>query len=133
MDNNIREFERWFEQAKFDSDAAEDSLKAGNYEWACFQAQQSGEKALKSFLFLKGKRGILTHSVDRLIKECIRVERSFNQLSETKELDQYYVPTRYPNGLPDQIPHRFYNKKDAEKCVSYARKILKLIQRLSKR
>lgn len=131
MNNNVREFERWFEQAKFDSVAAKDSLKAGNYEWACFQAQQAGEKALKSFLFLKGKRGVLTHSVDRLIKECMKIDHKFSQILEAKELDQYYVPTRYPNGLPDGIPHQFYNKKDAEKCVSYAKKILTLIKRLS--
>lgn len=63
----------------------------------------------------------------------MKIGRGFKQLSETKELDQYYVPTRYPNGLPDEIPHQFYNKKDAEKCVSYARKILRLVEKLSKR
>lgn len=133
MNNNRREFERWFEQAKFDSNAAQDSLEAGNHEWACFQAQQAGEKALKSFLFLKGKRGILSHSVDRLIKECTKINKEFDQLSETKELDQYYIPTRYPNALPDEVPHQFYNKKDAQKCVSYARKILRLVRKLSKK
>jgi len=132
MNNNLNEFERWFSQAKFDLDAAKDSLKAENFEWACFQAQQSAEKALKSYLFLKGKRGILTHSVDRLIKECKKLDKNFLQIRKAKELDQYYIPTRYPNGLPDEIPHKFYNKEDALKCVNYAEGIIKLVQKLVK-
>ena len=68
-----------------------------------------------------------------LIKECTKINKEFDELSQAKELDQYYIPTRYPNGLPDGIPHRFYNKKDAKKCVSYARRILRLVQKLSKK
>ncbi|MHC1591143.1 MAG: HEPN domain-containing protein [Candidatus Helarchaeales archaeon] len=132
-DNNKREFERWFSQAEFDLGAARTSLNSENYEWACFQAQQAAEKALKAFLFLNGKRVIMTPSIYKLIQECITYNAQFKEISEVKALDMYYIPTRYPNGLPDQIPHEFYNKEDAEECVGYAEKTLSLIKKLTKK
>jgi HEPN domain-containing protein len=39
---------RWLQQAQADLGAARNSLAAGNHEWAAFQSQQAGEKALKS-------------------------------------------------------------------------------------
>lgn len=132
MDNNVAEFKRWFSQAEQDLKAAKSSLNSEHFEWACFQSQQSAEKALKAFLMLKGKRELLTHSVYALLKECSVFEKKFNSLMETKALDQYYILTRYPGGLPDGSPHEFYKLEDAEKCVSYAGKILSMIRELVK-
>lgn len=42
VDNNRELAQIWFSQAKFDLKAANDSMNSGNYEWACFQAQQAG-------------------------------------------------------------------------------------------
>jgi HEPN domain-containing protein len=36
----------WFEQAEADLRAAVLSTSGGAHEWACFQSQQAGEKAL---------------------------------------------------------------------------------------
>ena len=35
-------------------------------------------------------------------------------------LDQYYVPTRYPNALPGGVPFETYGRDQAEKAVSGA-------------
>lgn len=32
-------------------------------------------------------------------------------------LDQYYVPTRYPNALPDGVPHEVFSHKQAEEAL----------------
>jgi HEPN domain-containing protein len=133
MDNRQREFERWFEQAKYDLKSAEDSLEDGNHEWACFQAQQSAEKALKAYLYLQGESLIDTHSIFRLLRMCSGYDQQFAAAKECKELDEYYIPTRYPNGLPDAVPHLFYTKEDAEKCVGYAKKIISLVERVTKK
>lgn len=45
---------KWLKQAEADLKAAKDSLEDRNYEWSCFQSQQSGEKALKACLYEKG-------------------------------------------------------------------------------
>ena len=39
----------WFDQARADLAAAEDSAATRHHEWACFQAQQAGEKALNAY------------------------------------------------------------------------------------
>jgi len=136
MNKNENEFSRWFSQAKFDLEAAKVSLKAKHYEWACFQTQQSGTKALKAFLYLHGRQLIITHSIHKLLQECNKLEDledEFQTIKKTKDLDIYYIPTRYPNGLPDQIPHEFYQKEDAEVCVDYAEQILSRIEQLTKK
>jgi len=45
MNANLKEALRWIRQADKDLSGAKNSLKAGDYEWSCFQAQQSAEKA----------------------------------------------------------------------------------------
>ena len=45
-----KEAKRWLRQSEADLKAAKDSLKDSNFEWSCFQAQQSAEKSLKAYL-----------------------------------------------------------------------------------
>lgn len=131
MDNLRREYKLWFDQAKYNLKAAKDSLKAENYEWSCFQAQQAAEKALKAFLFLKGEDLIITHSIFKLIQKCSGYDGAFKSIEHCRELDKYYVPTRYANGLPDVVPHEFYSLEDATKCVEYAETVISAIEKIA--
>lgn len=117
---------KWLKQAEADLKAAKDSLTDGNYEWSCFQSQQSGEKALKACLYEKGYTSIITHSLKELLRECSKIDSSFDFVSKDgRTLDMYYIPTRYPNGLGgDLAPTEFYEKEDAEKCINSAELIL---------
>lgn len=46
----------WLEIAKADLRHAESSIKIGDYNWACFAAQQAAEKALKALaMYLLGE------------------------------------------------------------------------------
>jgi HEPN domain-containing protein len=116
----------WLEQAEADLRAAEDSDSAGHHEWSCFQAQQAGEKTLKAFLYQHGRTSILTNSLRRLVRECVAIDPNFAGLDDAgRLLDQYYIPTRYPNGLDEETaPAAYYDHKDAEQCLSSARSIL---------
>ncbi|HDZ18665.1 hypothetical protein LCGC14_1922970 [marine sediment metagenome] len=127
MSNNERYSNIWFTQAKYDLEAAQVSRENGSFEWACFQAQQAAEKALKSFLFLNRRRNVIAHSIRKLIEECGKLNDEFFKLKKAKVLDQYYIPTRYPNGLPDEVPHEYYSLEDADLCVKYAQKIVHLV------
>jgi HEPN domain-containing protein len=52
---------------------------------------------------------------------------------DARTLDMYYIPTRYPNGLGgDLAPTEFYEKEDAEKCISSAELILSTVKNLLK-
>jgi len=121
------EEQRWLRQAEKDLESARDSSKAKHYEWACFQSQQAAEKALKAFLYSKGLRAILTHSIRDLVLDCSKYEKDFsNLLSQGKTLDSYYIPTRYPNSLVgNEIPAQYYSEEDASQCINYAGLILR--------
>ena len=46
-----------------------------------------------------------------------------------QELDQYYVPTRYPNGLPGGVPADVYTRRQATDAVAAARRFLDTVRR----
>ena len=124
---------RWLNQAEADFDAAQDSLKSEHFEWACFQAQQASEKALKAFLFSHGLRAIITHSTSELLIEAQKYVPFDIPQKYAKTLDSYYIPTRYPNGRPGRsIPARYYSKEDATICINYAESILKNVKKYMK-
>jgi len=43
-------------------------------------------------------------------------------------LDQYYVPTRYPDALPGSIPARVYGSADAKGAVETARAAVEFVR-----
>lgn len=133
MGKNEAEFARWFEQARDDLAAARASTNAGHHEWACFQAQQAAEKALKAFLLLQGKRQFLSHSINELLREARQVEPELDALAKARRLDEYYIPTRYPNGLPGSTrPHEFYDEEEADECLQLAASVIEAIARIQR-
>jgi len=116
----------WFEQAEADLRAAGLSASGGAHEWACFQAQQAGEKALKALLYGRGTSVILTHSLRRLVRECGTFDDTFLALGEAARLlDQHYISTRFPTDLDKELPPtRYYEQGDADACLQSARSIL---------
>lgn len=123
--------QKWLVQAESDLKAARDSLEDAHYDWCCFQSQQGVEKALKAFLYERGYTSVVTHSLKELVRECKRLERAFEEVEgQAHFLDMFYIPTRYPNGLAgDMAPSEFYERGDAEKCLSCAASILSVVKR----
>jgi len=123
--------ERWLRQAEADLQAAHDSERAGHYEWACFQAQQCAEKALKSLLYAEGYTSVVTHSIVDLVGDASKLAPALEELMPlAKTLDNYYLPTRYPNALASSLsPSQYYQREDAQTCLSYAESILTAVKR----
>ena len=122
---NREEGMRWLDQAEADLKTARDCLEDGNYYASAFFAQQSAEKALKGFLYSKGFRAILTHSVRELLEESAKVAPDFQtRVDYGKELDRHYIGSRYPNFYPGGAPYQYYTREGAEQCVNYAASIL---------
>ena len=128
------DFERWLIQAEADLQAAEASRNAGHFEWACFQSQQAAEKALKSLLYARGRTSIHTHLLVMLLEEAAKLDPGLAALGpEARSLDQFYIPTRYPNGLAEPaVPATFYTAEDAARCIEFARSILTASKRRAK-
>lgn len=65
---------------------------------------------------------VFGHSVANLCDACARYDDRFGRLKqEIKNLDQYYIGARYPNGLPESVPADFFDKRDAEGARRMAR------------
>jgi len=114
----------WMRQALKDLGHAERSLQFGDYEWACFAAQQAAEKAVKA-LYESRNMEVWGHSVSRMLEslpEDLRPE--VDLIERAKELDRHYIPTRYPNFHSEGAPLDYYTKRDAERAVEIAREVI---------
>ncbi|MCX7667609.1 MAG: HEPN domain-containing protein [Atribacterota bacterium] len=123
------EGQRWLEQAKEDLKWARELLAKGGYYLVCFLSQQVGEKALKAYLYAQGEEIVLGHSIGRLCEAA----GMFNPLFLEKGkrwiiLDSYYIPTRYPNGLLENIPARVYTEEAAQSAVTLAQEVVEVVE-----
>lgn len=117
----IAEGRRWLDQSRHDLAWAHHLAEHGANHIACFLAQQVAEKALKAFLYATGEEVVLGHSVQRLTTEAAEHEPRFaEKMSIWSSLDGYYIPTRYPNGLPESIPALVYTRDAARDAVALA-------------
>lgn len=108
---------RWLMQARQDLDDARYSFAGKRYHLACFLSQQAAEKAIKALLYSKGKEMVLGHSVARLIKDAQEYDPGLGKLRRAGGLDKFYIPTRYPNGLPGGVPYEAFDEDDAKKAI----------------
>ncbi len=120
-----KEGSRWIEQAKIDLKWAKHLNAEGAHYLVCFLAQQSAEKALKAFLYAQGEEVVIGHSVRQLCARSAAYEAGFQKHTEEWGLlDTYYIPTRYPNGLPDDIPAHVYNGTAAGDALKLAEAVI---------
>jgi len=123
---------RWLTQARDKFEDAEELRKRTRFYLALFHFQQATEKAFKAYLYLKVKSAEVfhTHSVDELAKMAVEVDPDFREVASAKKLDRYYIPTRYPNGLPGGIPSRYFDDpREAEEAMQLAKNAIDLIQK----
>ena len=129
--NHEKEALRWFTQASDEFNDADDLRKMKKFYLALFHFQQATEKAIKAFLYekLRAKDVFYTHSIADLSKMAIEIDADFEKINPVKRLDQYYILTRYPNGLPGGIPSRFFDDpKEAEDAMRLAKKVIDLVK-----
>ncbi|MBT3272032.1 MAG: HEPN domain-containing protein [Spirochaetales bacterium] len=117
------EAKRWLSQAENDLEFAIVGLREKFYAQVCFQCQQVSEKALKSIRYASGERIVYGHALVDLASE---MDLPAQLKDELAVLDQYYIPTRYPNGLPGGVPYAVYTKRQADDAVKSASTVVKL-------
>ncbi len=112
----------WFRQAEYDLEKAKLDLQWRYFEWACFTAHQAAEKAVKAVYAARHgeARG---HGVRELLT-LLGLPVDEPLLGQATFLDRFYIPTRYPNGLPAGVPHDYFSQEDATKAIEAAEAIL---------
>ena len=125
------EAERWIAQAKRDMDDARYNYDGNRFNVVCFLAQQAAEKAVKGFLIFSGVEFAWGHSVGELCRDAADFDPRFREFARLgAALDKFYIPARYPNGLPGGIPSDAFTGEEAESAIKYAKKIIGFAEEL---
>ena len=119
----MNRYRDWLAQAKRDLDKAEIDLQHQYWEWACFTAQQSAEKAVKALLMHQGIDA-WGHAITPMLRRLDKIPVPENIIRNGQLLDVYYIPTCYPNGLAEGIPADYFNEEKAREGLDAARDIL---------
>jgi len=127
------EAERWLTHSRDEFADADQLRHRRRFYMALFHFQQAAEKALRAYLLaaVKSVAVLRTHvAVGDLLATAAAADPEFESLRPAKRLDQYYLSTRYPNGLPGGIPSRFYDDPDeAAEASRLAAAVLELVGR----
>jgi HEPN domain-containing protein len=116
----------WLAQAVRDLEQAEESRQAGRHEWACFAAHQSAEKAVKALHLHLGQEA-WGHVVARLLRD-LPLEVPEEIVERARVLDNFYIPTRYPNGHSEGAPFEHYGRLQSEEAIKHASSILEFVR-----
>lgn len=129
MKKPLETAQRWLRQAEHDLQMAK-RLREESPADSCYYAEQAAQKGLKAFLYRQGSRGELEHSIRVLSQACGRHDPSFQQAVERwKILDQYYIPTRYPDALAaPAVPFESYSVQQATEAVQLASEVVELVR-----
>ncbi|MCK6539330.1 MAG: HEPN domain-containing protein [Anaerolineales bacterium] len=129
---SLYEAKRWWLTAQDDLEAAKALHEAQKFSHACFLSQQSAEKAVKALWFAIDSDP-WGHSIQKLVMQFPQQDMLNdvqNWILQAAYLDKYYIPTRYPNGLPDLTPSQVYTSQDSTQAIEKATFFLKETQKL---
>ena len=122
----------WLHQAQADLELAAVSASAGHHEWACFACHQAVEKALKA-LHLRHGQQVWGHGLGRSCRDlpppvAVDLAAAVNDLEDRlRILDALYIPTRYPDSLPDGSPSDHFGRLQSDDAQNHARSIVDAI------
>jgi HEPN domain-containing protein len=119
---NLHEAQRWLITAQQDLLAAKVLSQNRFFAHACFLSHQCGEKALKAMWYLYDREP-WGSSIQRLVTDfpgASTLPDLDDWIQRAAALDRYYIPTRYPDGLPDLTPNQSYFKQDADVAILQA-------------
>ena len=119
--------ERWLVFAGQDLRMAELATTEELYNQVCFHCQQCAEKAIKGLLAHQGRTPPRTHLLGDLL--TLLDPNPFTTSLDTQLLDRFYIPTRYPDALPGDLPEGLPNRDDATEALAVARQTLEIISR----
>ena len=125
--------EDWLLAADLDLRAARGSLKEDVPNIACFYLTSPLRKCLKAYLLQRDLKVRQIHSLVELLDMAALNAVGLKTFSvQIVFLNQFYIPTRYPDALPGSLPEGLPTKDVAEKAIVYATKIVEFIKSLLK-
>ena len=100
----------------------------------CFHSHHAVEKSLKA-LFAYG--GVLPPRTHRLTNLSKSLESGYPPLVELADdllvLENYYIPSRYPDAIPGSLPEGLPNQGDAQEALTTASRVHAFVERTVER
>jgi len=122
----------WMKKATDDLEMSKDLLEKERYEYSCFFAQQSIEKALKAYLLHIQGRFPRIHSTMELSKIAEKHDPIFKKMTpQLKDIDILYTITRYPD-VKILTEKSVITKLIAQSTIKTAEKVTKTIKQRTK-
>jgi HEPN domain-containing protein len=123
----------WLHQALADLAQAQLSAEAGHHEWACFASHQAAEKALKALHLHHGQQS-WGHGLGRSFRDlppavAMQLAAQVADLEDRlRVLDALYIPTRYPDSLPEGAPTDHFGRLQSQDALCHARALVDAIR-----
>ena len=123
----------WLHQAEADLAQAQLSADAGHHEWACFASHQSAEKALKALHLHHGQQS-WGYGLGRSFRDLPEPVQGplAEQVSDLEDrlrvLDALYIPTRYPDSLPEGAPTDHFGRLQSQDAIAHAHALTEAIR-----
>jgi HEPN domain-containing protein len=114
-------YQLWLDRAGDDLAVARLVYREDYFSHACFLAQQSIEKTLKGYLLWAANDYPRVHRLVELLTLCQEQDAAFEELmNDCIVVDQYYIPTRYPNGVPGSLSDGLPGSEEAQEAIRIA-------------
>ena len=121
--------EQWLARAEEDLSFAQLGFREKYFSQACFLSQQVTEKALKAFLLAKGRSFPRIHKVVELANLCVELAADLEPLkNDLKLLDEFYIPTRYPDAIPGGLADGLPGLDEAKLALATAANVLEIVR-----
>jgi|SRR5690625_220745 len=118
----------WYMQARRDLQLAGFLAEEGWHEWACFIAHQAAEKSVTALYLAFGLK-VQGHVISRLLAGLVSTVAPDEELVDrARVLDNYFIPTRYPDSHPAGAPSEHYGEFQSRKAVDHAGAILDFVR-----
>jgi len=123
--------ERWLGFAHEDLASAKSVLRDEIYNQVCFHSQQCAEKALKAVIGDADRIPPRTHSIAELFA-AMPADLKTALDENVTSLDDYYIPTRYPDALPGTLADGMPGEGMAKQALEVAEITLRRVEQFLK-
>jgi HEPN domain-containing protein len=122
--------ERWLELANEDIEMADYAFSRRIFRQTCFHAQQAVEKALKGLLDARLGTHPKSHSLEQMLLYDAGIHTELRKWrTPCRNLDRFYIPTRYADALPGLLPAGEPTETDAQDALNDAKAIVTEIRK----
>lgn len=119
----------WLYSAGLDLKAANAALREDIANIACYHSHQTAEKAIKALLLQQSGSVPKMHNLGELLNKVTSTWPEMKELEDkVRFLNQFYIPTRYPDALPGALPEGLPSTETAQRAIETAQEILDTIQ-----